>query len=54
MMNIDEAQEYISKFTTTNLNRIFVKVDIKGKIWPKEHSPSNVHLCDEIKIIGEI
>ncbi len=54
MMNLDEAQEYLSRFTAPNLNRILVMVDVRGKIWSKAHSPSNVHLCEEIKIIKEI
>jgi len=55
MMNLDEAQEYLSKFTRVcGDERVIVEVDVKGKIWPKEHSPSNVHLCEYIKIIGEI
>jgi len=53
MMNLDEAQEYLSKFTA-NLERVLVEVDVRGKIWSKEHSPSNVHLCEEIMIMGEV
>jgi hypothetical protein len=53
MMNLDEAQEYLSKFTADK-ERVVVKIDVRGKIWAKEHSPSNVHLCEEIKIIGEM
>ena len=55
MMNLDEAQEYLSKFTRVcGDKRIIVEVDVRGKIWSKEHSPSNVYLCEEIKIIGEV
>lgn len=54
MMNLDECQKYLSKFTAKNVERIIVEVDVEGKIWPKEHSPSNVHLCKYIKIIKEI
>jgi len=53
MMNLGEAQEYLSKFTA-NLERVLVEIDVKGEIWSKEHSPSNVHLCEYIKIIKEI
>jgi hypothetical protein len=53
MMNLDEAQEYLSRFTA-NIERVLVKVDVSGRIWAKDHSPSNVHLCEWIKIIGEI
>ena len=52
MMNLDECQEYLSRFTVPG--RVIVEVDVKGKIWAKEHSPSNVHLCEEIMIIGEV
>jgi len=53
MMNLDEAKQYLSKFTA-NIERVIVMIDVRGKIWAKEHSPSNVHLCEEIKIIKEI
>ena len=53
MMNLDEAQEYLSRFTA-NKERVIVEVDVKGKIWAKEHSPSNVHLCEWIKIVDEV
>jgi len=52
MMNLDECQEYLSRFTVGT--RVIVMVDVKGKIWPKSHSPSNVHLCEWIRIIGEV
>jgi len=53
MMNLNEAQEYLSRFTA-NIDRVLVEVDVKGKIWAKKHSPSNVFLCEYVKIIGEI
>ena len=53
MMNLNEAEEYLSRFTA-NIDRVLVEVDVKGKIWAKEHSPSNVFLCEWVKIIGEI
>lgn len=53
MMDLDECREYLSKFKA-DLNRVIVKVEVFGKIWAKKHSPSNVHLCECIKIIGEI
>jgi hypothetical protein len=53
MMNLDEVQEYLTRFTADK-SRVIVKVDVKGKIWSKEHSPSNVHLCEYIKVIGEV
>jgi hypothetical protein len=53
MMNLDEAREYLSRFTA-NIDRVLVRVDVGGKIWAKEHCPSNVHLCEWIKIIGEV
>lgn len=54
MMNFDECQNYLSRFTSIKGHeRTIVEIDVRGKIWPKEHSPSNVHLCEEIMIIGE-
>jgi len=53
MMDLDECREYLSKFTA-DLNRVVVKVEISGELWPKSHSPSNVHLCQFIKIIEEV
>ena len=52
MIDYDECQEYLSKFTA-DIERVIVKVEVKGKIWAKEHSPSNVWLCEYIKIIEE-
>jgi len=56
MMNLYEVTEYMTRFTSnpTLYDRVIVEVDVRGKIWPKEHSPSNVHLCEWIKIIGEV
>jgi len=55
MMDLDDIKEYLSRFTSTTGNeRVIVKVNIRGKVWPKEHSPSNVHLCEEVMIIEEI
>ena len=55
MMNFDECQNYLSKFTDIKgFERTIVEVDVKGKIWPKEHSRSNVHLSEYIKVIGEV
>jgi len=54
MMNFDECQNYLSRFTSIKGHgRTIVEIDVRGKIWPKEHSPSNIHLCEWIKIIGE-
>ena len=54
MMNLDECEAYLSRFTAKDVERVIVKVDVKGKIWPKEHSPHNVHLSEYIKVIGEV
>ena len=54
MMNLDEAQEYLSKFTDKKSNRVIVEIDVAGQIWAKEHSSSNVHLCEYVKIIREV
>jgi len=54
MMNLDECMEYLSKFTAKNVDRVIAKVDVKGNIWPKSHSNSNVHLCEYIKVMGSI
>jgi len=51
MIDYDECSEYLSKFTA-DIERVIVKVKIRGKVWAKEHSPSNVWLCEYIKIIG--
>jgi hypothetical protein len=53
MMNLCECREYLSRFTA-NKDRVIVEIDVRGFIWSKDHSPSNVHLCDEIKIIAEV
>ena len=53
MMDLDDCKKYLSKFTA-NLDRVIVMVDVKGKIWPKKHSLSDVYLCEYIKVIREI
>jgi len=54
MMDYKECCTYLSKFTDINKDRVIVMVDVMGRVWPKEHSPSNVYLCDYIMIMGEI
>lgn len=54
MSDLDECKAYLSRFTDKTKQRVIVEVKVGGNIWPKEHSPSNVFLCDYIKIIGEI
>ena len=53
MMDYDECLEYLSKFKA-DLERVIVMVKVKGKTWAKEHSPSNVWLCEYIKLMGEV
>jgi len=53
MKDHDECQNYLSMFTADK-PRVIVEVEVKGKSWPKEHSPSNIWLCEYIKIIGEV
>ncbi len=53
ILDYDECREYLSKFTA-NIERTIVRVKIKGKTWSKEHSPSNVWLCEYIKIVEEV
>ena len=54
MMNLDECIEYKGRFMSGSPHeRVIVKVDVRGHIWPKKHSPSNVYLCEEIMIIEE-
>jgi hypothetical protein len=33
---------------------VVVECQIKGKTWPKAHSPYNITLCEYMKIIGEV
>ena len=53
MMDLDECRRYLSKFTDTKKERVIVEVLVGEKVWPKEHSPSNVYLCEEIFILRE-
>jgi hypothetical protein len=53
MMNLNECRDYLSKFTAKK-ERVIIEVDVRGEIWPKKHSPSNVYLCEEIKLIAEV
>ena len=54
MQNLDECKKYLSKFTDNKKERVIVMVNVGGAMWPKEHSPANVYLCEEIFIIGEV
>ena len=54
MYDLDGCKSYLSKFTDKTKKRVIVEVDVKGKIWSKEHSPSDVYLCEWIRIIGEV
>jgi len=54
MNNLDECKEYMSKFTATDRERVIVEVGVYGRVWPKKHSPSNVYLCETIKILREV
>lgn len=53
MIDLDECKQYLSKFKA-DLDRVIVEVEVLGRVWSKEHSPSNVYLCESIKIIGEV
>lgn len=44
-----ECEEYLKKFTHVEHKQI-LKCKARGEIRPKEHSPSNVFLADEIWI----
>jgi len=51
--NLDDCIEYLEKFTAGRTLTI-VKCSVKGETWDKEHSHSNVQLCEYIKVLGEI
>jgi hypothetical protein len=53
MKDYDECQQYLFMFTADK-PRVIVRVKVKGKMWAKEHSPSNIWLCEYIKIIEEV
>jgi hypothetical protein len=42
MKDHDECQQYLFMFTADK-PRVIVRVKVKGKIWAKEHSPSNIY-----------
>ena len=48
MQSLEDSLEYIKRFRNIK-NKGVVLVSTK-KEWKKEHSPSNVWLCEEIKI----
>ena len=54
MATYDEAEEYLSKFTDKTKNRGIVIIDVRGRVWPKKHSNSNVFLCEWIKVFEEV
>jgi len=49
--NHDECQEYLKLFTHTK-NKVIARCKVKGDIWPKSHSRSNVQLVEWIYIVG--
>jgi hypothetical protein len=53
LLSLTECKRYLSKFKKSD-EKVIVKVNVKGSIWPKEHSPSNVYLCEYIMIVDEI
>jgi hypothetical protein len=45
MKSIEECVDYLTKFKNTE-NKAIIKVKIKGKVWPKAHSPADVYLAE--------
>ncbi len=46
----EECEEYLTKFKNIQYKQI-LKCKVRGEIRPKEHSPSNVYLADEVYFI---
>lgn len=45
MKSIEDCIEYLKKFKHIE-NKIIIRCKIKGKIWPKNHSPADVWLAE--------
>jgi len=54
MKNWKDCVKYMEKFTSNKRKITIVECIVKGEMWDKEHSPSDVKLCEYIKILGEI
>ena len=54
MKSVDECVAYLKKFKNVE-NKAIIKCKIRGNLWPKEHSPSDVWLAEWLwfeEIIG--
>lgn len=47
----DECKEYLKLFTKVK-NKVIARCKVKGKMWPKSHSRSNVQLAEWLYIVG--
>lgn len=51
---LKECKEYLSRFKCRLDRLVIVEVEIGSDVWEKTHSPSNVFLSSEMKILEEV
>lgn len=54
MENFEECQKFMKSRFTASRELVIVKCKVKGKSWPKAHSPYNIMLWEWMKIIEEV
>ena len=54
MENLEECQKFMSSRFKAPRELVVVECLIKGKTWPKAHSPYNITLCEWMKIEREV
>ena len=54
MENLEECRKFMESRFTAPRELVIVKCEVKGKSWPKAHSPHNIMLFEWMKIIGEV
>jgi len=45
------VEEFVKKYFKAKRELKVVKIEIRGNTWPKAHSPHNIILAEEIKIL---
>jgi hypothetical protein len=52
--DLEECRKFMKMRFSAPRELVIVECRVKGKCWPKEHSPHNIMLYEYMKIIGEV
>ena len=47
----ERVEEFVKKYFKAKRKLKVVEIKVRGKMWPKAHSPHNIILAEEIKIL---